>query len=381
MLRIMETLYRIAGFVKKELLELRRSRLMLVLMFVAPVVQLVLLGYAVTFDVGRLPLYVINADSTKTSQALLDRLSRSPHFSVREIRQKNADPVAFIRSGRAFACVKLEEGFEAAVRESKPAPVSAWFDGSDPTAALLGRAYLRRLLGVVGIEIAIRQHCETYARVHPGVMVPEFKVQFNPHLRSSVFYIPGVLSLVLMIATLMLTSMAVAREREMHTLELLAVTPLGAWELVLGKILAFTLVGCINTSLVITAGLLWFRVPFIGEPGLLVILCMLFILTTLGMGLLISMVARNQREAMLLSFSYVFPNVVLSGFVFPIQSMPPAVQLITYLLPLRYFIEGVRGILLKGASFSMLIDQLIPLAVFALVVPLFAVIRFRRVGF
>jgi ABC-2 type transport system permease protein len=352
----------------KELLQLRRDPRLLPILFIAPIVQLTILGYAATTDVRRVELAVCDLDRTPASRELVEEFSSSGYFRqvVSVSSQKLLDP--WLDSGGARIAMTVPAGFEAERLAGRPVRVQLVADGSDAMSGTLGLSYAQGVLQ----HLAERQGFRL-----PVELLP--KVLYNPDLVSRFYMVPGVLALILMIMTMMLTSMALVRETEIGTMEQLLVTPLTPGAIIAGKLAPYALVGAVEIGTALPVVLFWFEVPLRGSLAVLVLLTVPFMLCTLGLGLLVSTLARTQQQAMMISaFLFMLPQIYLSGFVFPIQNMPAAFQLVTYAVPLRYYVTVLRGVFLKGVGLEVLWPQGLAMLGLGATILLLARVRFRR---
>jgi ABC-2 type transport system permease protein len=340
---------RLLFLIRKEFQELRRNPRMFPVIFIAPVVQLAILGYAATTDVKNVPLVVVDADRSPVSRDLIGRFEGSPYFTVVHVTSDEGDVLRDIESRRAWMALSIPPGYGDAIRNARPVTVQIVADGSDANSAGLGLGYASALLAEGAADIAIARRPPGAPAI--GSIAARIRVWFNPQLLSQHFMVPGVLALLLMVITTVLGAMAVVREKELGTLEQLNVTPLKRWELTVGKLLPFGLIGIIDVLLVVALAVLWFQIPFRGSFPLLFALSLVYLLCTLGLGLFVSTVSDNQQQAMMTAvFFFMMPMIYLSGFIFPIENMPAIIQPITYLIPLRYYLVIVRGIFLKGVG-------------------------------
>ena len=368
---------RLLFMVWKELLELRQDRRMLPIVFVAPVIQLIVLGYAATTDVRDVPMVVVDQDGTPASRSLVDRFNASPYFTVRSVLRTDRELAPYLERGDAWLAVTIPADYGRKVGAGQPAAVQIIADGSDATSTNIGLGYASNLVASYAEELVL-------ARLPAGVRPPgglaaEVRVWFNPQLESKFFMIPGVLAILLIVMTVVLASMGIVREKELGTLEQLHVTPLRRWQLIVGKLLPYGLIGVIDVFLVVAVAIGWFRVPLLGSFWLLLAASMVFLLTTLGLGLFVSTISQNQQQAMMTAvFFFVTPMVYLSGFVFPIDSMPAWIQPVTYLIPLRYYLVIVRGIFLKGVGLETLWPQAVALLAWGVAILALATFRSHK---
>ncbi len=361
---------------RKEILELRQDPRTAPVVFVVPIIQLTLLGYAATTDVNDVPTVVVDADRSSASREVISRLDVSPYFSVLEVLGSTRDIDPYLQTGEAWMALSIPPGFGEAVTRGTPATLQVVADGTDANSANVAMGYARGLISAYAEELAMAR---TPPAARGGHLRVDVRVWFNPQLESRAFMIPGVFALVLLVITTMLTSMAIVREKEIGTLEQLNVTPLGRWELILGKLLPYAVIGVIDVLIVVAVAVYWFQVPMRGSVLLLLGLSTIYILNTLAIGLLVSTISQTQQQAMMTAaFFFMMPMVYLSGFVFPIENMPKAIQPLTYLIPVTYYLVIVRGIFAKGLGLDVLWPQALALLVLGLAILGVAVLRSRK---
>ncbi|MGE3513013.1 MAG: ABC transporter permease [Vicinamibacterales bacterium] len=335
----------------KELIELRRDPRLLVVVVMAPIIQLVLLGYAATTDVRNVPLVVSDGDRSQESRRLVQRFDASRSFTVVDVVGDPAHAGAWLEDGRAWMALSIPAGFGEAVVEGRAETLQLVADGSDANSAGVSLGYANALLAEYARDLAVNRLAPDSGRARAGVIDPRIRVWFNPRLESRDFMIPGIIALLLLVVTTNLSSMAIVRERELGTLEQLNVTPLSRLELIVGKLVPYALVGLIDVALVVAVSVRWFGVPLRGSLPLLLLLTFVYLLTTLGLGLFVSTISSTQQQAMMTTtFLFFMPMVYLSGFVFPIENMPSWIQPLTYAIPLRYFLVILRSLFLKGVG-------------------------------
>ena len=334
---------RVLEMVRKELRQIFRDPRLRRVIFVAPMVQLLVFGYAVSTDVRNVATLVVDHDRSRASRELVEAFTASGYFRVLGYADRPAEIVGALDRGDAVLGIVIPAGFE---RERST--VQLLFDGTNSNLANVARGYAERIV----LSLA--------ALPEPPVDLRS-RAWFNPSLESRDYNVPAVIGALLMLICLLLTSLAVVREREIGTLEQLLVSPLRPGELILGKTLPFALIGLVDTGLVVAVALLWFRIPFLGDPLLLLLGTVLFLFSALGMGLLISSISNTQQEAFMSAFLVFLPVMLLSGFMFPVASMPRGFQALTLLNPLRHYLEIVRALFLKGAGIEALWRQLLAL--------------------
>ncbi|HZZ85881.1 MAG TPA: ABC transporter permease [Anaeromyxobacteraceae bacterium] len=363
---------RLAAVARKEWLQTLRDRRIVFMLVVAPLVQTVLFGYAVDFQVDQVPAAVVDGDRTPESRLHLRRLLADGTLRRAAAFESGAAALAAMDRGEVALALVLRPGFGEDLLAGRTARVQAVLDGTDPNRATVAGAAASRYFGERAAELAASR-----AGVEPPLrLVP--RIFYNPSLRTPPYMIPGVLAMLLVVVTTIVTAMGLARERESGTLEQVLVTPVAPMELLAGKMTPFLVLGLFDVLLVLTVGTLLFDLPLRGSLPVLGAGTLLYLLTTLGIGLLISTASRTQQQAFLGGFLFVLPAVLLAGVVTPISSMPRALQLVTWLDPLRYYAELSRAVLQKGAGAAELWPQLLELAAFGIAIFGAAAARFRR---
>jgi len=371
------------AMIRKEFLQLRQDSKMIPAMIVGPIVQLVALGYAANLDVRHVPLLLVDQDRSAQSRALLQRFTGSGYFDLVGSADSTDDVEAWLVHGRAQLALVVGSGYGAELVSGRRAQVQVLADGSDANSAVVGLGYAARILGEVGAQaVATQLRVRSRAAGVPvavGQTVLEPRIWYNPDLKSRWFYVPAVLAMVLMLVTMNLPSMAVVREKELGTLEQLIVTPLQPWQLVLGKLAPFVVIGMLDMT-VIASLIVWvFGVPLKGSFALLFGLTLLFVMNTLGLGLLVSTLVKTQQQAMMFSvFALMLPMIYLSGLIFPIENMPHGIQVASQLIPVRYYATVLRGVFLRGSGLGVLWPEALILLGSGLLVLTLAALRFRK---
>ena len=365
---------RLGVLVWKEFLELRLNPRFFGIVIVAPIIQLNLLGYAATTDVKEVPIVIADGDRSSASRDLIRRFDASRNFSVVGEVTTVSEIAPFLEHGDAWLALAIPAGYGSDVASGRGATLQVVADGTDANSTTVALGYATNLIGGYARELI------EMARHQPAEVIDaRIRVWFNPELVSRHFMIPGVLALVLLVVTANLAAMAIVREKEVGTLEQLNVTPLRRWELIVGKLLPYGVIGLIDVFLVVAVAVFWFEVPLRGSFLLLIALSVLYVLCTLALGLFVSTTSDTQQQAMMTSvFFFIMPMIYLSGFVFPIENMPQVIQWFTYLIPLRYFLIIVRGIFLKGVGMEILWPEVAALAAWGAVVLMLAVMRSRK---
>jgi ABC-2 type transport system permease protein len=364
---------RLRFLVWKEFLELRMNPRLFGVVIVAPIIQLTLLGYAATTDVHDVPVVVADGDRSALSRELIAAFAASRNFSIVATVTTVEGIEPFLERGTAWLALSIPAGYGEAVEAGRGATVQLVADGTDSNSTTVALGHATSLIGGHARELLARA-----GRPAPGVEA-RVRVWFNPRVESRFFMLPGVLALVLLVVTANLASMAIVREKELGTLEQLNVTPLRRWELIVGKLLPYGAIALVDVVLVVAVAVGWFEVPLRGSFLLLFAMCVLYVFSTLALGLFISTISNTQQQAMMTAtFFFLTPMIYLSGFIFPIENMPGVIQQFTYLIPLRYFLVIVRGIFLKGIGLELLWPQALALTAWGLAVLALAVGRSRK---
>jgi ABC-2 type transport system permease protein len=367
---------RLVSIIRKEFIHIIRDPRSLAIMFVIPIIQLILLGYAATTDIRRLNTAVYDADRTIQSRQLIEAYRASDYFAMRYNVGSETEMAELLDRGDIRAGIIIPAGYGDNLAKGKAAQVAFLIDGSDPTVASTAFAASQSVGQAQSIQILQRRLGVDVTQLGGIEIRP--RVWYNPELKSASYMIPAVMGMILQFLTTMFTALTIVREREQGTIEQLVVTPIKSWELVVGKVVPYIGVAFFDLMEVLVFGVLLFDVPIRGNVPLLLVLSLLFLLTTLGFGLLISTVARTQQEAMFLSFLVMLPGIFLSGFFFPLEAMPGWLQAISYFIPLRYMLVILRGIILKGVGLPPLMDQVVALAVLGPLIFTAASMRFRK---
>jgi ABC-2 type transport system permease protein len=381
---------RIGVILRKEFIQVFREPRMRGLLFIPPLLQLIVFGYAVTLDVDNAKIAWMDNDGTPASRALLARFKGSGRFQVVATPRNEQEVQSILDHGDAHAVVRVLPGFARSLARSQSAEVQVLLDGTNSNTAALVSAYAAGVIADFSNDVSPKQekNAQTIKLTvrspgsapvtMSGGAAPDTRVWFNPDLRSRNYFVPGVAVNILFMITLMLTAQAIIREKEIGTMEQLMVTPMRPIELMLGKTLPFAIVGLVDLVLITAGALLIFHVPFKGSFLLLLFSASIFLMTSLGAGLFLSTISNTQQQANMMSFFFSSPAFMLSGFNFPIRNMPVSVQYLTYLNPLRYFMEIVRGVFLKGVGISVLWPQMLALAVYGVLVLWFSAMRFHK---
>jgi len=365
-------LQRIWALAIKELLAVLKDKRSRIVLIVPPILQLMVFGYAATFDLNDIPIAIYNQDRSVPSRDLIARITGSPNFHLYGYVDSDRQIAPLINNKDVFAVLRISERFSQALYNGKTGNVQVIIDGRNSNTALLVQGYLRRIVSDFNLDWA-----ERHGQPPPPATI-EVRPWFNTNLESRWFIVPGIVGLLSLIITTIVTSLSVAREREFGTFDQLLVTPLRPVEILIGKSIPGVLIGLVEGSFILVMAVMWFDVPLRGSLGALYVGMFLFILSGVGIGLMISSLSLTQQQGMLGAFLFTVPAVMLSGFATPIANMPTVVQWLTYATPLRYFLIVLRGVFLEGDSFALLLPYYWPMAIIALVTLSFAAWLFRH---
>ena len=364
---------------RKELRQVSRDPGTLALIIFMPILLLILYGYGVSTEIRDIPMVVLDLNGTAQSREFIRQFTGSGFFFVEDYALGLNEIDRQMDSGRAKIAIIIPPDFDKLLASGQQADVLVAIDGSEPNTANAAIAYVNTIVGTYSSQIIAR---ELRGRIPLDQLNPvdlETRVWYNPELRSLNFIVPGLIVIILMNIAALLTSVTIAREREQGTLEPLIASPIKPWELMSGKIVAYALISFLDIILVLAVGTLWFKVPFRGSVLLLLGTSAIFLLSSLGLGLAISARSESQQSAVLTAFLItMIPGLLLSGFLFPISSMPRPVQVLTWLVPARYFLVIVRSIFLKGVGVEVLWRQLVPLTILGLILFLISIRSFRK---
>ena len=367
-------------FVIKELLQVKRDKKMLMVIFMAPILQLIFLGYAANMDVNVIHTTIFDQDKTSTSRAFIKQFEQSGYFKIDHYVGNYEEVTDLLNMGKTLVVIVIPEDFEMKISRRETTPLQTLFEGSDGNKASIALGYIQGITTAYSKSIVMDAKDKLGMKIAvSGSIIPEVRVWYNPEMKTRNYMVPGILGLILMISTISLMSMAVVREREIGTLEQLIVTPIKNYQLILGKLIPFTLIGFVVLVIVMIIMTQWFGIVVRGNKLFLLFAALLFVLSNLGIGLFISTVSKTQQQAMMASvFAVMMPMIYLSGFAFPIENMPRAVQYITYLIPLKYFIIILRGIVLKGIGLSSLWPETLILFAMGTTLLILSSLRFSK---
>ena len=370
---------RIRHMLRKEFIQALRDPRMKSTIFLIPTIQVLVFGYVVTTDVRHVTTAVYDLDNSVTTRDLVSRFVESGYFDTVEYISTDGREEDLMDRGDVQAVLRMNKGFEDDLRAGRTVQLQVIVDGTDSNTARIVLDYSAKIASQFSQEVLQERFTRLQgAAAQPGQVELETRAWFNENLESRNFYVPGVISMLVMLVTLILTSNAVVREKEIGTMEQIMVTPITPREFILGKTVPFALIAFIDVMVVTIIGVFWFGVPIRGNLLLLFFATALYVMTGLGVGLLISTISRTQQQAMMSTFFFFLPAQLLSGFMFPIANMPRVIQWLTFLDPLRYFLVIIRSIFLKGVGLNVLWPNFVALAIMGQVTLWLATRRFRK---
>ena len=373
-----EFLVPVGHMMKKEFIEMRRSKLVIMLI-IAPIIQAIVFGYVATTDITHVPTMICDEDSSSQSRALSDKFLNSEYFDIVDLTRNPQTIQGELGSNRAKVCIRIPNDFEKRIKRGETAVVQIIGDGTDSNSATqtMSRAQLIIMAFSNNIFADKITSMRSVVGTLPSVSMEE-RVWYNPELASANVMVPGVIGLILTIVTLVIMSLSIVREKESGNIEQMVVTPITPLQIIAGKVIPYIAIGLADIVLVVVVCGLIFKTPFVGSFLLLMVLSFLMIMVNLGMGILIYKVSATQQQAMFSSIFIMMPNILLSGFMFPIKNMPVVLQWLTYLIPMRYYMVIIRGIFLKGLGFMELLPQSAALFVYGVIVFTAAIRAFRK---
>jgi ABC-2 type transport system permease protein len=364
----------------KEFIQVFRDKRSRFVLFGPPVIQMLIFGYAATLEIRHVPTAVLDFDNSQASRDLISRFAASPYFDVRARLNERRQVSDLIDRGQVIIALQINSGFAKNLYEGQLAHLQVIVDSSNSNTALIAVGYVNQIAN----RFSENYQLERVQRMAPSMVaqvprvVLERRPWFNTDLESQWFFVPGVIGNLVLVMVVNLTAFAVVRERELGTLEQIMVTPIGRWEFILGKTVPFFLIGLLDTLFISLVGTLWFGVPFRGSIGVLALGAILFIMCMLGIGLFISTISKTQQQAMVSGFFFIMPAIIFSGFGTPISSMPEVMQWLTYADPLRYFLNVLRGVYLKGVGLEVLWPQFVALGALGIIMLSVSVFRFQK---
>jgi ABC-2 type transport system permease protein len=363
----------------KELIQTLRDKRMRVILIVPPVLQLIIFGYAANLDVKHIRTAIRDLDQSVESRDLIGRLGSSKYFDIVSFPDTPKEVKDLINQGNITVSIEIPTDFSKKLKKGDTATVQIVLDGSESNTAMIALSYANQILSEFSTQLLVE-------RLNRGGMIGfeeagvalQQRIWFNPNLESRVFYIPGVIASIAFLVPIILTAQAIVREREIGTLEQIMVTPIRSWELMLGKTLPFALFGLLDVIMIALIGVFWFEVPLFGNPLVLLLGAVLFLMSSVAIGLFISTICSTQQQAQISTFFFAMPAFILSGFAFPIENMPEWIQYLTYANPLRYFLIIIRGVFLKANGLGILWPQMLALGILGTLMILLSSLRFQK---
>ncbi|OGW37823.1 MAG: ABC transporter permease [Nitrospirae bacterium RBG_13_39_12] len=363
----------------KELIQVLRDKRLRITLVIPPLFQLIIFGYAANLDVKNIYTAFRDLDQTVDSRDLIARFGSSKYFDIVSFPQTPKEIEDFIKKGNIIMSIEIPSGFSKKLKKGETADVQILLDGTESNTAMIALGYVNRILSEYSTVAFIKRlNQEGMIGFEEAGVELAHRTWFNPNFESRYFYVPGVIASIAFLLPIILTAQAIVREREIGTLEQIMVTPIRPWELVLGKTVPFALIGLLDVIMIALIGVLWFEVPLRGNPLILFLGNVLFLMSSVGVGLFISTVSSTQQQAQISTFLFMMPAFILSGFAFPLENMPQWIQYITYINPLRYFLIIVRGVFLKGIGLDILWPQMLALAVLGGFMILLSSLRFQK---
>ena len=369
---------RIRAILIKEFKQIFRDPRMKTVIFITPLVQIILFGYAANKDINFVPTVIFDRDNSVESRELLRRFTYSKYFVPKQYINSEKEQNFVLDKGLANVVIHIDRGFGRNINAGKDAAVQLAFDGTDSNTAMIVMGYANTVVSNYQYDtLKEKAEAEGWTEAFPSVDLRD-RAWFNGNLVSRNYYLPGVIAIVVTMMSLLLSAMAIVKEKEIGTMEQLTVSPIKPIELIVGKLLPFAVIALIQITLVTLLGVFWFHLPLRGSLLLLLLSTCIYLFTTLGIGLFISTISSTQQEAMMSVFLFFMPTMLLSGFAYPISNMPQVIQWFTFINPLRYFMVVIRSIFLKGIGIEILWVQLVPLLIIGLSVIIFSTLKFRK---
>ncbi|MDD5538408.1 MAG: ABC transporter permease [Candidatus Omnitrophica bacterium] len=362
----------------KEFKQIFRDPRMKTIIFITPLIQIILFGYAANKDINYVPTAIFDRDNTKESRELLRDFTYSKYFIPKYFIDTEAGENQVLDKGQANVVIRIDRGYGRNLDAGKDAQIQLAYDGTDSNTAMVVMGYANTIMQAYQYGLLKQEALERGGMGGIPYVDLRDRAWFNGNLISRNYYLPGVIATIVTMMSLLLSSMAIVKEKEIGTMEQLIVSPLRPMELILGKLLPFGIIALVQIVLITALGVLWFHVPLRGNLLLLLFATCIYLFTTLGIGLFISTISSTQQESMMSVFLFYLPTVLLSGFAYPIANMPQAIQVFTYLNPLRYFMVIIRGIFLKGVGITILWQQMVPLLFIGLCVIVLSTLQFKK---
>lgn len=363
----------------KELIQTLRDKRMRILLIFPPIFQLIIFGYAANLDVKHIRTAIRDLDRSVESRDLIGRLGSSKYFDIVSFPNTPKEVKDLINQGNVTISIEIPTDFSKKLKKGDTATVQIVLDGSESNTAMIALGYTNQILSEFSTQLLVKRlnQAGMFGFEEAGVDLQQ-RIWFNPNLESRIFFIPGVIASIAFLIPIILTAQAIVREREIGTLEQIMVTPIRSWELMLGKTLPFALFGLLDAMMIVLIGVFWFEVPLLGNPLVLLLGTVLFLMSSVAIGLFISTICSTQQQAQISTFFFAMPAFILSGFAFPIENMPEWIQYLTYANPLRYFLVIIRGVFLKANGLDILWPQMLALGILGTLMILLSSLRFQK---
>ncbi len=370
----------IIKFIAKEFQQFRRDPKMFGIILIAPVIQLIFLGYAANLDVENVKMVVFDQDRTSASREFISRFTSSGYFEIVDNVSNYKELENKLNRAEAILGLVISQDFEKNIARRQTASLQAIFEGSDGNQASIAAGYVQMIVTKFSKDVATEFMNLSGRKISPaGNLSAEVRVWYNPEMKTRNYMVPGIVGLLVSLVTLVLTSLAIVKEKEIGTMEQLIVTPIKPYQLIAGKLIPFTILGLISVIIVLLAMRIIFAIPVKGSEGFLLLSAFFYILSTLGIGLFVSTISKTQQQAMMIAvFAVMMPMIFLSGFAFPIENMPKIIQYISYVIPLKYFNVIIRGVILKGLGFADLWVNALVLLIMGIFILILSSLRFQR---
>jgi ABC-2 type transport system permease protein len=363
----------------KELIQTLRDKRMRITLIVPPILQLIVFGYAANLDVKHIRTAIRDLDQSVESRDLIGRLGSSKYFDIVTFPNTPGEVKDLINQGKVTVSIEIPTDFSRKLKKGDTATVQIVVDGTESNTALIALGYANQILSEFSTQVLVRRlnRSGMIGFEQAGVDLQQ-RTWFNPNFESRIFYVPGVIASIAFLIPIILTAQAIVRERELGTLEQIMVTPIHSWELMVGKTLPFALIGLFDVIMIALIGVFWFEVPLRGNPLVLLAGAVLFLMSSVAIGLFISTICTTQQQAQISTFFFSMPAFTLSGFAFPIENMPEWIQYLTYVNPLRYFLVIVRGVFLKANGLDILWPQMLALGILGTLMIVLSSLRFQK---
>ncbi len=370
---------KILYLIRKEFLQVLRDKAMLRIIFIVPIIQLILLGYAVTTDIKRIPVVFCNLDESAMSRELISEIKHSGYFLINYYEKDPQKIRDYLDTGKAKIAIIIPIDFSGDLQRNLHPDIQILVDGEDSNTSLVALGYVSNIIQAFSKEQfrdKLLGNPQQARRIH--LIEPLIRVWYNPNLLAKNYMVPGIVVMLLTIITTILTAMGIVREKEIGTLEQLMVSPIKPYQLMVGKTVPFAALGLLEIAVAIIVAKLWYNIPILGNLGILTLFAIIFMFTTLGLGIFISTVAKTQQQAIFMAWFILVFGIIMSGFLFPIENMPKFLQYLSYANPVRYFITVVRELFLKGSGITYLWKEGLIMLIFGVTIITLSAMRFQK---